>query len=538
MNTKAGIAGNVTGQVAQAVAGGAALKGAGLVDSIIPQTYRGAAAAGAFQGAIQPLDSTQGSGQRALNAAVGGGAGLAGQAVPVAAGASLRTLRSLIDPLTDSGQSRIIASTLNRFGQGGNMTPTPSSVPGVHPTLSEATGNAGLGQLQRAVTDAGSADGTLNQFVQRGLENNAARVNAVRGVAGTADDLSDALTQRQGAADALYGQAATTDAMRRDLLQQQASQAAEQQLAGYGGLRSAATAKSNVMRSSPELEQLSQRPAFQQAAKQAVKLAADQGVDIGDPTKSVQGLHYIKLAIDDMMQPNAASAIGRNQQSALQGTKQALLDQIENISPLYAQAKDVYQQMSGPVNALQTGQAFLDKAGGNVLDRLGNPTLTANRFAGNLGKLDAIAQKATGFKGATAEQVFSPSQLAVLQAVNDDLGRKATADSVGKSLGSNTVQNLASQSLLGELTKSTGINGLQTSGMAARLVRPMDAAYKLFGAPDEIRGKLAQLMLNPTSPESRAILSRIPAAQRPAFEQAIAPYTGFVGQQAGVNVSK
>lgn len=399
-------------------------------------------------------------------------------------------MRALVDPVTDSGQQRIIANTVARFGQGGNLTPTASAVPGVQPTLAEATGNAGIGQLQRAVTDAGAADGTLNQFMQRGLENNAARVNAVRGVAGSADDLERAVAQRQGAANSLYGQAATTDAMRQDLAKQAAESAAQDKLAGYGGLRAAESTKSNMLRASPELEQLAQRPAFQAAAKQAVKLAADQGINLGDPTKSVQGLHYVKLALDDMLQPSPANALGRNQQSALQGTKQALLDEIEKISPLYAQAKDVYQQMSGPVNAMQTGQEFLSRAGTPVTDSLGNPTLQANRYASNMGKLDSIAQKATGFKGATADSVFSPEQLKVLQAVNDDLGRKSAAESVGKSAGSNTVQNLASQNVLGQLTKSTGLN-IEGSGLIARLVRPLDAAYKLFGAPDEIRGKLA-----------------------------------------------
>lgn len=107
-----------------------------------------------------------------------------------------------------------------------------------------------------------------------------------------------------------------------------------------------------MLRASPELEALAKRPGFQQAMQQAEKLASDQGVQLGDPLKSVQGLHYVKLALDDMMQPNAASALGRNQQSALQGTKQALLSEIEKISPLYAQAKDVFQSMSKPVNAM------------------------------------------------------------------------------------------------------------------------------------------------------------------------------------------
>jgi hypothetical protein len=218
MDTKAGVAGNVSGQVMQAIGTGAALKGAGVIDSVIPQTYRGAALAGGAQGAVQPIDDTQGEGQRLLNTAVGAGGGVVGQALPAVAGATGRTIRGLIDPLTDSGQGRIVANTINRFGQGGNMTPAASAVPGVQPTLAEATGNPGIGQLQRAVTDSGAGDGTLNQFVQRGLENNAARVAAVRGVAGTPDDLAQAVSNRADAANVQYGNAMSSDNMRLSLL--------------------------------------------------------------------------------------------------------------------------------------------------------------------------------------------------------------------------------------------------------------------------------------------------------------------------------
>ena len=425
------------------------------------------------------------------------------------------------------------------------MTPAASAVPGVQPTLAEATGNAGIGQLQRAVTDAGAADGTLNQFVQRGLENNAARVNAVRGVAGTPDDLAQAVANRADAANVQYGKAGEMDVARLAAVKNAAEQAKEAELQKYGGLfrnesstiKAANAIRDKMLQPSAGLRQLSTRPGIQQASAIAKKLAMEQGESLNDPLTSVRGLHYVKLALDDMMQPNAASAIGRNQQAALQGTKQALLAEIEKVSPAYAQAKDVFQQMSKPVNALQTGQAFLVKAGSPVVDALGNPTLTPSRYMGNLNKLDDIAKKATGFKGATAEDVFTPDQLQVLRSVGSDLSKKGASESAGKSAGSNSVQNLASQSLLGDLTKSTGLN-LQGSGLIARLVKPLDAAYKLFGAPDEIRGKLAQLMLNPTSAESSKILSRIPAAQRPAFERALAPYTGFVGQQAGVRVGK
>lgn len=46
MATKAGFGGNITGQALEALLGGTALKGAGVVNSIVPTTYGGAALAG------------------------------------------------------------------------------------------------------------------------------------------------------------------------------------------------------------------------------------------------------------------------------------------------------------------------------------------------------------------------------------------------------------------------------------------------------------------------------------------------------------
>lgn len=46
MQTKAGMGGYIGGQALQAVGTGAALKGLGVIDSVVPTTYRGAAVAG------------------------------------------------------------------------------------------------------------------------------------------------------------------------------------------------------------------------------------------------------------------------------------------------------------------------------------------------------------------------------------------------------------------------------------------------------------------------------------------------------------
>lgn len=546
MNSGAGLAGNIAGYAAQFLGPGLAVKGLSaargsaaspaLMESLLPTTYRASAIQGGALGAAQPLNDQDSESKRLLNAGLGTLMGGIGQAIPRVVGGAVRGARSLVDPFLESGQQRIVANALARFGKGGSMVPVESAVPGVQPTMAEATGNAGLGQLQRALKDADGA--TLNQFVERQLANNGARVDVLRGVAGTPDDLAAAIAQRDDAANALYGKAASSDAMRLDLLRQAAKDEAEKKLAGYGGLRAADATEANMLRASPELEALAHRPGFQQAVQQAQKLAADHGLNIGDPLKSVQGLHYVKLALDDMMQPNAASAIGRNQQSALQGTKQALLGEIESISPLYAQAKDVYQQMSGPVNQMQLGQELLGRSTSSVLDPLGNPTLSPAKYASQLGRLDELARKATGFKGAEAEKILSPEQIAALSSVKSDLERQAAGDYLGKSAGSNTVQNLASQSLLGEITGGLGLPGLAESSIMQRIMRPIDTGYRLFGIPEELKSKLGNVMLNPTSPEAQAVLRRMQPEQRKYVERALAPYLGGVGQAVRVGVSQ
>lgn len=52
MQSNSAKAGDITGQVALAIGGGSALKGAGLVSSVAPSTYSGAALSGAAQGLV------------------------------------------------------------------------------------------------------------------------------------------------------------------------------------------------------------------------------------------------------------------------------------------------------------------------------------------------------------------------------------------------------------------------------------------------------------------------------------------------------
>lgn len=77
METKSGIAGNVLGQIGQAVVGGAGLRAAGVAGGA--GGYGATAASGVGQGILQPITSQDSEAKRLQNGAVGGLFGVLGQ---------------------------------------------------------------------------------------------------------------------------------------------------------------------------------------------------------------------------------------------------------------------------------------------------------------------------------------------------------------------------------------------------------------------------------------------------------------------------
>lgn len=129
MNTGAGMAGNVAGQIGMAVAPGAALSGVGKLASLAgaaraggaladlggaamaPTTIRGAATLGAATGAVQPATDL---GERATNVGLGAAGGAGGQA-------ALRGLARVVQPKTDANALALLAE---------GVTPTPGQLLG------------------------------------------------------------------------------------------------------------------------------------------------------------------------------------------------------------------------------------------------------------------------------------------------------------------------------------------------------------------------------------------------------------------------
>lgn len=433
----------------------------------------GGAAGGVSAALINPEDAGAGA---AIGAALPPGLKVAGKAAARAGAAA----NAVVRPFTKNGQEKIAADIVRRFAEGGpidfNMT---QLVPGSVPTLAEATGNAGLAGLQRAARDL-----RPNAFVEREATNAAARSAAFDRIAGDEGAIEAARTARENAADALYGRAFAGDSMRQDL-----ARSAQKTRAPFSGVGLSGAAEDLA---TPGLRELAQRPMFRQAAEDAKRLAANRGVHLDDPLQSLEGLHYIKLALDDALNPQAKSAMGRNASGAVMGMRDKLAEELAKVSPLYGNARQTFAEMSQPINAMESLQGL------KLTDARGNITLAKVQNA-LLG-----LQHARSEPGAHAAKSISDEQLQTLTAIRDDLLRQDRLG-LGKSVGSNTFQNIATDNILSTLMpgKVGGAIGGRIGGVVGQVGK---LAYS--GPNESIRNKLVDLMLDPA--EVQRALREVP----------------------------
>lgn len=135
------------------------------------------------------------------------------------------------------------------------------------------------------------------------------------------------------------------------------------------------------------MQELASRPIIQDAAKQARVIAANQGVDIGDPMSSLQGQHYMKMALDDALNTAPQKGIGKTEQSAIASAKKEFVDELVRQNPAYGSARDAYRTMSAPANRLEIAQGLVDRVTKNPVDvdALGNPNLRPDAFGRAVG---------------------------------------------------------------------------------------------------------------------------------------------------------
>jgi hypothetical protein len=424
---------------------------------------------------------TGGASSAVVNPEEAGTGALIGAALPPAlagtgrvAGYAGNALKALAQPFTEAGQGAIAGNILAKIGAGGPMAVNAAElVPGSRPTLAEATGNAGIAGLQRVARDL-----RPNAFAAREGENAAARTAAFDGIAGNNALMAAAGAARDDAAGALYGQAFTADAMRRNL-----AQGAQQMRAPFSGVGLSGAADDLA---TPGLRELASRPMFKQAVDDAKRLAANKGVKLDDPLQSLEGLHYVKLALDDALNPTAKTAMGRNASGAVMDMRDRLAAELAEVSPLYGNARQTFAEMSQPINAMESLQGL------RLTDARGNMTLAKVQNS------IAALERARSAPGVDAAKSVSKEQLDTLYAIRDDLLRQDSLGA-GRSVGSNTFQNIATNNLLSELLPGP-LSALAQSKVGGVLGQ---AGRLIYSGPNEaIRNRLVDLMLDPAMAQS------------------------------------
>lgn len=498
MDTGTGLAGNIGGNVAMALAPGGALKGAGVAAralgapalatslsaaggaALAPTTVKSALALGAGMGAIQPSAST---GETVGNTAVGAAAA----ALPQVAVRGYQAAKAAVEPFYESGKNQILGRLLNRVAGNGaadaarklETAGTPFAgptaqgeaaratmgeiVPGSAPTVGQVSGNPGLAALERTASQTDPQ--VMNQYAQRMAQQNTARTGVLDEMAGTdgARDMFDAA--RTSIGNQLYG-----DAFSTGIVQSRVTPAVQS-----------------------AMNKLAQRPIIQDAIKEAQLIAKNDGMDLSNAAGSLEGLHYAKIALDNAMERGGtpATALARKQMRQLAQAKDDLIGVIDRLSPKYASARAEYEAASKPLNRMDIAETLTDKAVNKLTG-----TLQPAAFAKAL--TDKTAAKATGFKGATLEGVMEPRQLQSLASLKDDLANSVYAQNAGRGVGSDTIQKLAYSNMIDAAGIPNFIRNMAPGQIIGNLAgRGADALYGR--ANRELGQKLGEVMLDPAT---------------------------------------
>jgi hypothetical protein len=338
-----------------------------------------------------------------------------------------------------------------------------------------------LAQLERAVLNNPEYAPALQQ---RYAAQRSARLGAVEDVAGT-PEYYDAIKQgRQVFANEDYGRAM--------------AQGIDQDMARA---------------IQPQIDNLMARPSFLQAQGVAKWLAAENGQKITN-FGSIEGMDWLKKALDNQISKatQPGSSIGKEELRALLQTKNDLMGTLEQIAPGYKQANDAYAAMSKQVNSMDVARSLMDKLQKPGSEYMGGSAREmGDAYMRGLSQAQDSVKRATGLN-TNISGVMSAPDLQRLTNVALDLGRKSYAENAGRAVGSNTLQNMASQNLLRRVLGPTGLpDTWAESTLLQGFLSPVQAASKLTGADKRVMDRIAMSLLDPA--EGVGLLAMSPAVR-------------------------
>jgi len=499
MATGAGKAGHFAGDVAMTAIPGfraaqLATKGA---TKALPKAlaavapYVGAVGSGAAVGAAtSPADLSGG----ATTGAVAGGAG---EVVGRVGSAVYQGAKAAVEPLWEAGRERVVKRLIERFADdpaalAAKVAKAPQHVPGVVPTLAEATGDTGIAHLQRS-SAAASPD------VASALQG--ARDRQLTGYRSVLDDLSGSDGKREFFTAARDANAAKAYAA-----------------ANAAGLDPAF---------SDVAAELMKRPAIRDAVKTAQRNARNMGTGMDNAIGSVAGMQQVKSALDDKISV-AVRAGDKNAAKALQQAKDDLLAYLDKASVGHGVARRQFQADSRPINQMEVAQRLRDTALPALTDTQGVPSrVNANAFAKALRDADQTAKQATGFSGAKMADIMEPQQMQALHGIERDMGRYASAGEAGAIPGSRTAQHIGAANVIGQIAGPLGMSRSAADSAAGRI------ASGLLGLPFRLTQSQTEQLLARAFTDPAVAQRVLNAKDSKTIVEALRPYAAqFTTQSA------
>jgi hypothetical protein len=410
---------------------------------------------------------------------------------------------------------------LHQAGQSGAL----ADKYGMQENTAGVTQNAGLAQLERDLRNQGGEPAAL--LNERDTANRKSITSILGGIEGTPAERLRAQTAHDFNARTAYEDALNNP---EHFVQPpgpgtpdfESELAANSGLPPSGGAPASSAPSDTVAGLNPvgqRLQEVLQRPAMEQAMKNARMQAANRGVPL-DERNLIQQLHYAKMDLDDQI--SAAGRAGNtNTMGGLLDTKHTLLGIMDDLSPAYAQARAGFRVTAAPLNRMDIGTALKNRYMNALQEEAGSgstPTSFMNALRDDNG--DALARSATDFGGAHLNQILQPADLEGIQAIKEQLARQYGAETRGRSVGSPTAQNLANAKQMNNVGSINGIT--EDMGNAGKLALALHSpalaiaqAVRGAGVRSATKLKLANYAMNP---EAAATVLRPPA---------VAPITPF-----------
>jgi len=136
-----------------------------------------------------------------------------------------------------------------------------------------------------------------------------------------------------------------------------------------------------------------------------------------------KSLHYLKLAMDDLIKDPKTFGLGSNEISAIKNTRGEFLKWFEGKSESYGAARAAYTEKSRPINIMQVGQYLEGKLKPAIETPVGE---TAGIFSQALKDAPGTLKRSTGqSRFQQLSEILTPDQVKIVEGIKKDLAREA-----------------------------------------------------------------------------------------------------------------